>query len=1622
MIKIFILYFFILKILCETTIEVDKIFTSNGTENLTFFYNKSIETTNVILFQTEYNITDFNIVISENKECEIKIIESKKSNNYLIFYSMQNNNVNVKIQIINQNNRQYNLTLSRFTNIVNTEKNITFNCTSNSTLMYNLRNLSEFDYILAFTNFPHHLFYYNEVTKEITQTLNNLFLSFQLNKNDNIYLIAFPENSKDTIYFEIAFFNSSNYTIKINEITKEKDKNNEIKFDLTEKNMIYYFFNSFITSDIKKEQYLDISVTYGSPKIYYNNVSNQTSISNILTNKYNLTASDIKSNSYYDIFQIICNEPCFFYIYYIDNDDIIKDKYITFFDIKEGNHRNLTFSDELFVPGFYYNIIILNKNLEKKITLQLNEKEYNITNEKEKEIIIKHEFYEKELKITSINGNIYGKIFVFYKNENISNMELKNGENKKFSNEMTLYIKINNKTYAPNFFREINIINMDEDKNISFCYTLQNDINIFFKPSKFICYDDKYISLIYNQNFFVFDGTLYYFFHSEKGNYTYNYFIVSNFSLEENNLTKINFELKKSFIKMIDDKILFENNKYFFLQILKSDESSFINYRIFKNDSKTIEENNFYKQYTLDNNNTKENNIEITGKCFFQYIILNEPKNITFPKFLNFSILNDTESYINLSFEEFLENEKINYTFLIEKKGENGFEDLKTPFSVFYLLYNEKYIENKNYHLLKLSYKKENKTLYSTIQIPELIKNEYLSEYYLNIIAQENDTKLYFTYNSIIWKVNKVPELRNDKPIDFILRNNYQNLYLYTNTTINQGEEGFFMIKLNTTNNSIHLSFSCYYYDSPNSIDKNILYRHNKSNPRCVDFMFDDPSVIFIRYDFNIKYHTLVLMIYTNQKEIESNNLALKIYNVNKPIFLNNFNQSINITNLSLPIIYKIDIKNFTKNQMSLLSLVNKKNILKVFLGKVIGNGYLISKYYSTEIFGFDQSQGNKVEYQYFNFFFFNFNNNQNISNEENITFELRFINSSIYNIHFQNYSNNHNSENYLINCNGKTHYIIRYNYDKESQNKFILYPKMLYGNGEIYYNNLNFISSIDELLNNNTNNNTNNIKNIPMETSYKYSFFKIICNNNAYTYISQYIPNEKNKSLKKGDLVFISLSEFNDSFSYNTSNIQNENVKVQLYSNISDDFLINDEIFKKNNKIQFFNIYSNNTILIKRKNNNVSKDKILLSILIPLSESELLNETFKNDDYQENTQLSKKFYLINLKSPKSKSLLSHYRFALINSKKEKKELTLKDINYNLEIANYPYISSPLDISNIDEFVKKYNNKIFLKIFTKEMNDENQNFFFIIQKFDDSKIINITVSHSNEYYPNNNELIRLSSQNEGEISLIHQSIFIKLKNLHFLHFQIFRCKKQNTDNNYDLYFSLKDYDKKEYKFNDKIEDSFLIYNGYGEFDIYGDAIFKHSIFLYKSLKNENQNQLNNNFEIKVEMHLTYIEIRIPIESYAYSYYFYIFIAENNTENYEIFDDPCDLIEIVSFNKSVNFFHDTIFEITNYEIDKKEYIYKKYNLSNQNNLIIRVLRNDSTIYGELEFSQISFYIINKNYNTLIILIFLIVIIIIFIFIIYYIKYKIKEKSEDKIIIIKQINNEFGDEDEMNRSIL
>jgi hypothetical protein len=71
--KIFILYIFILKILYATIIE-DELFTSNRSENLTFFYNGNINIKNVILFQSQYNIKDFNISILEKNE--IMIIES----------------------------------------------------------------------------------------------------------------------------------------------------------------------------------------------------------------------------------------------------------------------------------------------------------------------------------------------------------------------------------------------------------------------------------------------------------------------------------------------------------------------------------------------------------------------------------------------------------------------------------------------------------------------------------------------------------------------------------------------------------------------------------------------------------------------------------------------------------------------------------------------------------------------------------------------------------------------------------------------------------------------------------------------------------------------------------------------------------------------------------------------------------------------------------------------------------------------------------------------------------------------------------------------------------------------------------------------------------------------------------------------------------------------------------------------------------------------------------------------------------------------------------------------------------------------------------------------------------
>ena len=92
--------------------------------------------------------------------------------------------------------------------------------------------------------------------------------------------------------------------------------------------------------------------------------------------------------------------------------------------------------------GFYYNITILNNNLNDGIILQLNDKEYNITNEEEQKIIIKHDFYQDKLLISPKKGNVYGKIFVFFENIDISKMELKNGESKNASKFLELILLI----------------------------------------------------------------------------------------------------------------------------------------------------------------------------------------------------------------------------------------------------------------------------------------------------------------------------------------------------------------------------------------------------------------------------------------------------------------------------------------------------------------------------------------------------------------------------------------------------------------------------------------------------------------------------------------------------------------------------------------------------------------------------------------------------------------------------------------------------------------------------------------------------------------------------------------------------------------------------------------------------------------------------------------------------------------------------------------------------------------------------------------------------------------------------------------------------------------------------
>ena len=51
-------------------------------------------------------------------------------------------------------------------------------------------------------------------------------------------------------------------------------------------------------------------------------------------------------------FKLFVQNYVFFYLYYIDNDEIIKDRYITFFDIEEGKNYKLNFSNELIEPWF----------------------------------------------------------------------------------------------------------------------------------------------------------------------------------------------------------------------------------------------------------------------------------------------------------------------------------------------------------------------------------------------------------------------------------------------------------------------------------------------------------------------------------------------------------------------------------------------------------------------------------------------------------------------------------------------------------------------------------------------------------------------------------------------------------------------------------------------------------------------------------------------------------------------------------------------------------------------------------------------------------------------------------------------------------------------------------------------------------------------------------------------------------------------------------------------------------------------------------------------------------------------------------------------------------------------
>ena len=1595
----FIFWGFVVGRILVVDIFEDEKWERNSSENFTFAFNGEENIENVILFYTQSNMSDFNF--NYNNIDNFKVIKQREYYYYLK-YSVKEKHINITVEVINLKEYEYIFILSRFTKYIDLNQDFKKNIEiSNSPLIYKFKNYSNNSYNLAYVNSPHNLFYYNEtIEANNNQILNRNILLFDLEKEENIYLIVFPENNSE-IHFEIKLFDKNNYSISMNNFNSREETSNFIKIDEPK---IYYLINSF--NYLNKYQYLYMYITYGNQTIFFNNETNKNSVLEVLPNKSNgilLNEKDIKSNSYYDIFQIECKNQCLFYFYYINESEKIKDKLNIFFSIENGKNKTLEFSNKFIEPSFFYECLILNKEISNE-TISLNNKQYNIKNEEDKRIMFKHNFYEKELNISSVKGDFYGIIYFFFQNEDYNKMRIKQGEKKIFSfqEEISVLIEVNNSNFLKDYYSEIIIYN-NENKTNKICsiYQIRNN-NKYFKPSKFYCLNlsnYKNISSNIENEFFPNDINLNLFFYSENSSLSFEYFLVLNKNIAERELMKLNNDFNKAKIQLNNN-----NNNYIIIQLMKCTNknlSFLLNYNnnIYKEDN--INKINYYKIIKLEKEHVSNNNyLEIKGESYIQYNFYkgNDSYKFDFPENLNIKNISNNETHLNLIFDELLENEDIKYELIIKKIINLNHEKLENPCSIFNVKQNEK--KEEDYLITNLTIeKKENKLLYSSLEIPSLIQNEILAEYIISIIGiQKENYKLYFTYNPIKFKISKIQLLEKDKPINLILRNNYQNLYLYTETNITNKEEEFFMIEKNISE-PISLSYSCLFYDSKNSIENNILYRYNKSFPRCSEIKIEKNNYIyFIVYDSYTKLKNqsfITLMIYTNNNITE--NINLKIYKVDKPKLLESKNDSIVINDLSLPKIYILDIKNFSSKKLSLISFVNKDNILKVYLGKVIGKGYKENKNYLTRIYGFDESESKIVSYFNLTFFFYNFKNE--ILDEE-INFELIF---NEYKVLFQDYTNKVNDKiSYQINCDNKIQYIIRY-YDENVER--ILFPKVPFSKGEILYKDINLISNIDELLNSS---NYKDVNNLPIKIPSKYSFLKIFCSNNNCVYLNQYLFNNY-PLLSYGDLIFTFLSK-NDFSKILKINFKKETIQVKLYSEINNDFYINDNKFLKNEKINYINIDSNNSQIEIKKN---STDEILLSILIPINNKEtLINESYSDENMGKTLILNQGYYLNKLLIPNQKSFLSHYRFIL--SKK-----AIQNLNYSLETGYYPYIPNPIEITNKNDFILSYNDKIILKVFTYEMNETNKYYYFIIYSKINSNY-NLSVSYSNEFYPYNNQLIRVVSQknNHDNISLIQQNIIIKLYLLYFLNFQIIPCHNQCT--NFEIYFSIDGKNKTKYELANnefiKNENIFLQENNYAEFEIYGDAIFKHSIYL---ISNNEKNYSKGNFKIEVEQGLRNITIKIPIEPISFSYEVIFFIAENTKENYIIFEEPCELFEIAYLNKTnVNIYSDKILCVSKYDIDKK-YCSKEINLNKSANYIIRVIRNDSSIYGNLELSEIFQFNNKTNYFLwVLIIVFVIILILIIIFVIY--KYK-KKFNPDSFQIQNMVDNINVEENILNRSI-